>query len=89
MWRNYLAAAIRNLFRDRAYAAINMFGLALGFTAMLLIALYVRDEYSFDRQFPQADRTYRISVEVTQPGRVPVRMPSTPASIALSSDVSR
>src|SRR4051812_20654061 len=82
MWRNYLAAAIRNLFRDRAYAAINIFGLALGFTAMLLIALYVRDEYSFDRQFPQADRTYRISLEVTRAGRAPVRMPSTTPNIA-------
>jgi putative ABC transport system permease protein len=82
MWRNYLAAAIRNLFRDRAYAAINIFGLALGFTAMLLIALYVRDEYSYDRHFPHADRTYRLSAEITQPGRAPILMPSTTANIA-------
>ena len=31
MWRNYLAAALHNLFRNRAYAAINILGLALGF----------------------------------------------------------
>jgi hypothetical protein len=31
MLRNYLAAALRNLFRNGAYAVINIFGLALGF----------------------------------------------------------
>lgn len=82
MWRNYLAASIRSLFRDRAYAAINIFGLAAGCTAMLLIALYVRDEYNFDRLFPEADRTYRIWMEATQPGREPIRMPSTGPNIA-------
>ena len=70
MWRNYLAAAIRNLFRERAYAAINILGLGVGFTAVLLIGLYVRDEYSFDRQFPHADRTYRMWMQSTHPGNV-------------------
>jgi putative ABC transport system permease protein len=82
MWGNYLAAAIRSLFRDKAYAAINILGLALGFTAMLLITLYVRDEYSYDRQFPHSDRTYRVWMESTQPGRAPIRMPTTTPSIA-------
>jgi putative ABC transport system permease protein len=82
MWRNYFAAAIRNLFRDRAYAAINMFGLALGFTAVLLIALYVRDEYSYDHLFPDHDRTYRIYAEFAPKGRPPVRVAVTSANMA-------
>jgi putative ABC transport system permease protein len=64
MWRNYLAAAIHNLFRDRAYAAINIFSLALGFAAAILIGLYVRDELSFDRMYAHADRTYRLSMVI-------------------------
>ena len=40
MLRNYLAAALRNLFRNGAYAVINVFGLALGFAAIILIALF-------------------------------------------------
>ena len=51
MLSNYLAAAIRNLLRNRIHAAINLFGLALGFAAALLIVLFVRDEYSYDRFF--------------------------------------
>src|SRR5688572_9254485 len=59
MMKNYLAAAIRNLFRDRAYAAINIFGLALGFAAALLIGLFVRDELSYDRANPDSHRIFR------------------------------
>src|SRR6185295_14841638 len=82
MWRNYLAAAIHSLFRDKAYAAINVLGLALGLTAMVLIALYVRDEYTYESWVPQADRTYRIWMEATQPGQKPIRLPSTAPNIA-------
>ena len=33
MVRNYLAAALRNLARNRLYAAINIVGLSVGFAA--------------------------------------------------------
>src|ERR1700688_1883816 len=51
VFENYLAAALRNLLRNRTHAAINLFGLALGFAAALLVVLFVRDEYSYDRFF--------------------------------------
>jgi len=41
MFRNYLAAALRNLARNRFYAALNISGLAVGFSAALLIVLFV------------------------------------------------
>src|SRR5579862_9736354 len=72
MWRNYLAAALQNLFRNRAYAAVNILGLALGFTAAILIGLYVRDELSYDRMYPDAQRTYRLSMDIT--GASPVSL---------------
>ena len=64
MWRNYLAAALHNLFRNRAYAAINILGLALGFAAVILVGLFVRDELSYDRMYPLADRMYRLSMDI-------------------------
>jgi len=67
MWRNYLSAALRNLFRNRAYAALNILGLAIGFTAAILIGLFVRDELSYDRMWPHADRTYRLSMDIKGP----------------------
>lgn len=60
MFRNYIAAALRNLLRNRLYAAINIVGLAVGFAAALLIALFIRDELSFEHWMPGADRTFTI-----------------------------
>src|ERR1700730_18650231 len=51
MLGNYFAAALRNLLRNRIHAAINLFGLSVGFAAALLIALFAHDEYTYDRFF--------------------------------------
>ena len=69
MLRNYFAAALRNLLRNRAYGVINICGLALGFAAVILIALYVRDEYSYDRFFPNYERIFKVDQTVVFPGR--------------------
>ena len=61
MLSNYLAAAIRNLLRNRTHAAINLSGLALGFAAALLIVLFVHDEYSYDRFFPGYRDVYLLT----------------------------
>ncbi|MCA0201642.1 MAG: ABC transporter permease [Proteobacteria bacterium] len=61
MLRNYLAAALRNLARNRLYAAINIIGLAVGFAATMLIALFVRDELTYDRWIPGHESIYRVS----------------------------
>jgi putative ABC transport system permease protein len=82
MLRNYLAAALRNLFRNGAYAVINIFGLALGFAAIILIALFVRDEYSYDRFYPDHARVYRVMETVTPPGEAPLRVAVTASNIA-------
>lgn len=64
MWRNYFSAALRNLFRNRAYAGINILGLAVGFATAILIGLFVRDELSYDRMWPHPDRTFRLSMDI-------------------------
>ncbi len=60
MIRNYLKIAYRQLKKDKLYAAIKIGGFALGIAACLLIALYIRDETSFDRSYPDADRIFRL-----------------------------
>jgi putative ABC transport system permease protein len=75
VFENYLAAALRNLLRNRTHAAINLLGLALGFAAALLIALFVRDEYNYDRFFPGYRDVYLLteSKDVTDRGLLPER----------------
>jgi putative ABC transport system permease protein len=58
---NCFAAACRNLLRNRGQAAINLFGLSLGFAAALLIALHVRAELGNDRFFPGYRDVYLLT----------------------------
>jgi putative ABC transport system permease protein len=67
MFRNYLAAALRNLARNRLYAVINVVGLAIGFAAAILVALYVHNELNFEDFIPGYQRIYRISGAVLVP----------------------
>jgi len=66
MWRNHLIVGLRALSRDPLFAAINLFGLAVGLAACLLILLFIRYELSFDDWLPDADRTYQVQrIETT------------------------
>ena len=82
MLRNYLAAALRNLARNRLYAGITIAGLAIGFAAAMLIGLFVRDEYSYDKFIPAYQRVFRISQVITLPGAKPTDNQYTPTRLA-------
>lgn len=64
MFRNYLKIALRNLWKNKGYSAINIIGLAVGLATCLLILLYVWDELSFDKFHAKADRIYRINSDI-------------------------
>ncbi|MEO8712832.1 MAG: ABC transporter permease [Parafilimonas sp.] len=64
MFKNYLKIAWRNLIKNKAFSIINITGLAIGLSCFLLIALYVMDELSYDRFYPDADRIYRINSDI-------------------------
>jgi len=72
MFRNYLSAALRNLERNSLYAGVTIFGLAIGFAAALLIALFVRGELTYDRFIPGHDQVYVYSERIEYPGERPV-----------------
>jgi putative ABC transport system permease protein len=69
MLRNYLTVAFRNLLKHRLYSFINIGGLAVGLAACLLILLFVRDELSYDRWLPNADRIAVAETVFKVPGR--------------------
>ena len=82
MLRNYLAAALRNLGRNRLYAGITIAGLAIGFAAAMLVALFVRDEFSYDRFFPDYQRIFRVSNTTSVNGGEPTEGEFTPTRLA-------
>jgi putative ABC transport system permease protein len=71
MFRNYLSAALNNLARNWLYAGVTILGLAVSFAAAILIGLYLRDEFSFDRFIPDYQRIYRVEMTLTLPGQKP------------------
>ncbi len=64
MLSNYFKLAVRNLFKNRLYSALNISGLAIGIAGCLLILLYVNNELSYDRWNPQAERIVRPTYEI-------------------------
>src|SRR5688500_15662158 len=57
---NQLKTAFRYLSRHKGYAFINIAGLSVGIACCLLIMLFVRSEWSYDRFHSKADRIYRV-----------------------------
>lgn len=70
MFSNFFKVALRNLGRQKGYAALNILGLAIGITCCLIIFEYVAYERSYDRFEPNADRLYRVQDEDYQGGRM-------------------
>ncbi|MFL6845002.1 MAG: ABC transporter permease [Allosphingosinicella sp.] len=81
MWRNYLTVGVRALARSRAYAAINIFGLALGLAACLLILLYVRYETSYESWLPGSDRVYQVQATWHESGQPVTRNQKSPVPV--------
>ena len=72
MFKNYILVAWRNLVRHKLYSAIKIGGFAIGMAACFLITLYILDELSYDQQYPDKDRIYRllnVTSDPTDPAR--------------------
>ncbi|MEO8172780.1 MAG: ABC transporter permease, partial [Sediminibacterium sp.] len=81
MLTNYFKIAWRSLMKNKTFSFINIFGLSIGLTCCLLIALYLNYELSYDAQQPDADRIYQLGTTfVRQNEEKP--MANTPALMA-------
>ncbi|SHN01822.1 ABC transporter permease [Mucilaginibacter sp. OK098] len=81
MFRNYFKIAVRQLRRQKMYAAIKIGGFAFSIAACLLIALYIHNELSYDRSYPNANRIFRVVMVYTDNGTVG-KGPEWPAPLA-------
>ena len=84
MIRNYIKIAIRNLFRQRFYSAINIAGLSIGIAISLLIAFFIFDELSYDKFHDDSDRIHQIYLEAMLQGK-PIVGANTCAPVAAAS----
>lgn len=64
MIKSYFLVAVRTLMRNKLHASINVTGLAIGMACCILIALFVQFELGYDRQNKNADRIYRLAIDL-------------------------
>lgn len=60
MYKSYFKIGWRSLIKQRMYSAIKIGGFSLGIAACILIGLFIWDELSYDKHYPDADRIYRL-----------------------------
>ncbi|WP_298534557.1 ABC transporter permease [uncultured Algibacter sp.] len=73
MIKNYLKIAWRNLLRNKGYTLINIGGLCLGMTIVLLIGLWVQDELTFDKNHENYKDISQVLVRKSRNGKKVVR----------------
>ncbi|WP_018613441.1 ABC transporter permease [Segetibacter koreensis] len=68
MFKNYFKTAFRNLWKNKTYGFLNIFGLATGIACAALIFLWVEDELTFNDSFPKKDYLYSVKNNQTYDG---------------------
>lgn len=76
MIKNYFKIAWRNLTLNKAFSAINIFGLAFGMACALLIMLWVSDEKSVDHFHKNVDQIYQVYERYYFDGKVEANYPT-------------
>ena len=73
MITNFFRIALRNLFKNKIFSFINIFGLALGIASSLLIVEYARYELSYDKFEANSGRIYRLQLDRYNDGKLATR----------------
>ncbi|MCD6204378.1 MAG: ABC transporter permease [Candidatus Marinimicrobia bacterium] len=64
-----LKSLLRTIKHTKVYGIVNITGLSIGLTAFVFILLYVRYEFSYEKQHLNAERIYRINITQNRGGR--------------------
>lgn len=81
MLRNYIVIALRLLVKNKVFSLINILGLSIGIACCILIALYIQDEFNYEKGFRDRQRIFRINTIQVHDGNE-VKIPRTAPPIA-------
>lgn len=70
MYKSYLKIGWRNFIGNKGYSLINVGGLATGISVVILIGLWIYDEVSYDKNFPNYNRIARVVQNQTINGEI-------------------
>jgi len=87
MIRNYFKQTWRSLVKNKTYSLLNIIGLSVGLTCFALIALWVNDEWSYDKFNRNYNRIVRLTgIEKRETGISESAVSSAPMAKALKDD---
>ncbi len=70
MLKNYLKVALRNLRNNKAFASLNIVGLAIGMATAIIIGLWVFDELTYDHYNPNHEKLAKIMLSQNDKGDI-------------------
>ena len=87
MFKLNFKIALRNLWKHRGYATLNIIGLSIGLTCALIIFLFINQWFSVDNFHPLANRVYRVvSIGQSKDGQSPMMGVPAPMANALRAE---
>ncbi len=70
MFLNYIKITLRNLYKEKMYAAINIAGLSIGIACCIILGLFLRSELTYDRYNLKHKRIFEIESEFNTNGKI-------------------
>jgi putative ABC transport system permease protein len=67
MFKNHLKIALRNILKNKVFSAINIIGLAIGFSASFVIGVLIYYDLTFDKFHLEDELIYRITTDFKTP----------------------
>jgi len=84
---SFLKQAFRSVVKNKTYSFLNILGLSASLTCFAFIALWVHDEWSYDKFNKNFDRIFRVTgTEKTEAGVIQSAVTSAPMAAALRKD---
>ncbi|MEM1338821.1 MAG: ABC transporter permease [Bacteroidota bacterium] len=85
MFKNYLKTSLRHIWKQKGLSLVKIGGLALGFSAFLLLCIYLKHELSYDSFYPDKGNLYRVTTKYLEEDFYGVDYPA-PLAKALVND---
>jgi putative ABC transport system permease protein len=87
MIKSNLKISLRNIHRNRIFSFINIFGLAVGMACSLLIFLFVKNEFSYDRFNKDSANIYRVVKDFVNENGTEIPDATTPPALAVAMQI--
>lgn len=82
MLKNDLISSLRFLGRNKKFALINIFGLTIAFTSILLITIFVNHQHSFDQFHTNKNTVYRVNFSFKDNAGNVTKLVNSPPALA-------